>query len=93
MSHHVGELENYETFCSLKDGIRHYCDLFDVKPDLVAYDLHPEYLSSKYGRELEESGIAGVPIQHHHAHVASCIADNNLPVSEPVIGVTLDGTG
>jgi hydrogenase maturation protein HypF len=93
ISHHIGDLENFETLTSFRDGIDHFCRLFDVRPELVAYDLHPEYLSTKYARELEESGLAAVGVQHHHAHVASCLADNGRPGDERVIGVALDGTG
>jgi len=93
LSHHIGDLENYETLSSFREGVEHYCQLFDVQPELVAYDLHPEYLSTKYARELEESGLPAVGIQHHHAHVASCLADNERPDEERVIGVALDGTG
>src|SRR3712207_810071 len=92
-SHHVGDLENYETLRSFREGVEHYCRLFDVQPELVVYDLHPEYLSTKYARELEESGLPAVGVQHHHAHVASCLADNERPGDERVIGVALDGTG
>ncbi|MDP8950484.1 MAG: carbamoyltransferase HypF, partial [Actinomycetota bacterium] len=92
-SHHIGDLENYETLRSFREGVEHYCRLFDVQPELVAYDLHPEYLSTKYARELEESGLPAVGVQHHHAHVASCLADNDRPGEEWVIGVALDGTG
>src|SRR3712207_611541 len=87
------DLENYETLLSFREGVEHYCRLFDVRPELVAYDLHPEYLSTKYARELEESGLRAVGVQHHHAHVASCLADNGRPCDERVIGVALDGTG
>jgi hydrogenase maturation protein HypF len=93
VSHHIGDLENYETLRSFREGIEHFCRLFDVQPELVAYDLHPEYLSTKYARELEEAGLPAVGIQHHHAHVASCLADNERPADERVIGVALDGTG
>jgi hydrogenase maturation protein HypF len=93
LSHHIGDLENYETLISFREGIEHYCRLFDVQPELVAYDLHPEYLSTKYARELEESGLPAVGVQHHHAHTASCLADNERPDAERVIGVALDGTG
>jgi hydrogenase maturation protein HypF len=92
-SHHIGDMENYETLRSFREGVEHYCRLFDVQPKLVAYDLHPEYLSTKYARELEEAGLPAVGIQHHHAHVASCLADNERPYDERVIGVALDGTG
>ena len=93
MSHHIGDLENYETLRSFKEGVEHFCRLFDVKPEVVAYDLHPEYLSTKYARELEEAGLPAVGVQHHHAHVASCLVDNECPSTERVIGVALDGTG
>ena len=93
LSHHIGDLENYETLRSFREGVEHYCRLFDVQPELVAYDLHPEYLSTKYARELEESGLPAVGVQHHHAHTASCLADNERPGAERVIGVALDGTG
>jgi hydrogenase maturation protein HypF len=93
MSHHIGDMENYETLRSFREGIEHYCRLFDVRPELVAYDLHPEYLSTKYARELEETGLPAVGVQHHQAHVASCLADNERPAEERVIGVALDGTG
>ncbi len=93
LSHHVGDMENYETLRSFREGVEHYCRLFDVQPELVAYDLHPEYLSTKYARELEEDGMQAAGVQHHHAHVASCLADNERPLDEHVIGVALDGTG
>jgi hydrogenase maturation protein HypF len=93
LSHHIGDLENYETLRSFREGVEHYCRLFDVQPELVAYDLHPEYLSTEYARELEESGLPAVGVQHHHAHIASCLADNERPGTERVIGVALDGTG
>jgi hydrogenase maturation protein HypF len=93
LSHHIGDLENYETLRSFREGVEHYCRLFDVQPELVAYDLHPEYLSTKFARELEEAGLPAVGVQHHHAHIASCLADNERPDSERVIGVALDGTG
>ena len=92
-SHHIGDMENYETLRSFREGIEHYCRIFDVQPELVAYDLHPEYLSTKCARELEEDGLLAVGIQHHHAHVASCLADNERPATERVIGVAFDGTG
>ena len=93
MSHHIGDMENYETLRSFREGVDHFCRLFDVNPELVAYDLHPEYLSTKYARELEEAGLPTLGVQHHHAHVASCLADNERPAAEHAIGVALDGTG
>ncbi len=89
LSHHVGDLENYETLRSFTEGIVHFRRLFDVEPRIVAHDLHPEYLSTKYALEQDGCVLAGV--QHHHAHIASCLADNRE--AGPVIGVAFDGTG
>ena len=89
VSHHIGDLENYETFASFTEGIRHFARLFDVAPEVVAHDLHPEYLSTKYAHDLDHVDLTGV--QHHHAHIASCLADNEEP--GPVIGVAFDGLG
>ena len=89
LSHHVGDLENFETMRSFTDGIGHFRRLFDVTPQIVAHDLHPEYLSTKYALEQDDCMLAGV--QHHHAHIASCLADNGE--AGPVIGVAFDGTG
>jgi hydrogenase maturation protein HypF len=89
MSHHIGDLENYETYQSFASGIEHFQRLFDVVPEVVAHDLHPEYLSTKYALELADVSLVGV--QHHHAHIASCMADNSF--DGPVIGVAFDGTG
>ncbi|HEV8424319.1 MAG TPA: carbamoyltransferase HypF [Actinomycetes bacterium] len=89
VSHHVGDLENYETFRSFTEGVEHFRRLFAVQPEVVAHDLHPEYLSTKYAAELDGVELEGV--QHHHAHVAACLADNGQP--GPVIGVAFDGLG
>jgi hydrogenase maturation protein HypF len=89
MSHHIGDLENYETLRSFTEGVAHFRRLFDVTPEVVAYDLHPEYLSTKYALELDDLELVGV--QHHHAHIASCLADNGA--IGPVLGVAFDGTG
>ncbi|MFC3986386.1 carbamoyltransferase HypF [Streptosporangium jomthongense] len=93
VSHHIGDLENYETFRSFTEGVGHFLRLFDVVPEVVAHDLHPEYLSTKYALALEGplAGARPVAVQHHHAHVASCLADNG--VAGPVIGVAFDGLG
>jgi hydrogenase maturation protein HypF len=94
VSHHIGDLANYETLTSFREGITHYRRLFDVRPDLVAHDLHPEYLSTKVAHELAESDeepVELVGVQHHHAHIAACLADNGEV--DPVIGIAFDGTG
>jgi hydrogenase maturation protein HypF len=89
VSHHIGDLENYETLRSFTEGIEHFQRLFDVHPQVVAHDLHPEYLSTKYAHDL--AGVELVGVQHHHAHIASCLADNGE--TGPVIGVAFDGLG
>jgi hydrogenase maturation protein HypF len=89
ISQHVGDLENVATLRSFTDGIEHFRRLFDIDPEVVAHDLHPEYLSTKYALDLD--GVDLVGVQHHHAHIASCLADN--AADGPVIGVAFDGTG
>jgi hydrogenase maturation protein HypF len=89
VSHHIGDLENAETLQSFIEGISHFSRLFDISPRVVAHDLHPEYLSTKYALDLD--GVELVGVQHHHAHIASCLADNGF--DGPVIGVAFDGTG
>jgi len=90
VSHHIGDLENLETLRSFTEGIEHYKHLFDIDPEVVAYDLHPEYLSTKFALALADVSTK-IPIQHHHAHVASCMADNEI--DGEVIGVAFDGLG
>lgn len=89
VSHHVGDMENVETLSSFREGIEHFQRLFDIHPQVVAYDLHPEYLATKYALDLDVPYKIGV--QHHHAHIASVIAEHGL--QGPVIGVAADGTG
>jgi hydrogenase maturation protein HypF len=89
MSHHIGDLENYETLDSFAKGIEHFKNLFAVEPAVIAHDLHPEYLSTKYALKCE--GMVKIGVQHHHAHIASCMAEHGL--AGPVIGVAFDGLG
>jgi hydrogenase maturation protein HypF len=91
LSQHIGDMENMETLEHFDSTISLYKRLFHIEPKIIAHDLHPDYLATKYARELGESGIRLVPVQHHHAHIASCLADNGL--ESPVIGVAFDGTG
>lgn len=102
VSHHIGDLENWETMKSFLEGVEHFSRIFQIAPAALAHDLHPEYLSTKWalaqaeGSEapLPGADLAGAPaiaVQHHHAHIASCLADNGT--SGPVIGLALDGTG
>lgn len=90
VSHHIGDLENLETLRSFTEGIEHYQRLFDIDPEVVAYDLHPEYLSTKFALALDDVSTK-IAVQHHHAHVASCMADNLI--EGEVIGVAFDGLG
>jgi hydrogenase maturation protein HypF len=90
MSHHIGDLENEETLISFEQGIEHLKRLFNIKSDIIAYDLHPEYLSTKYALD-QDVDMKKIAVQHHHAHIASCMAENNL--TGDVIGVAFDGTG
>jgi hydrogenase maturation protein HypF len=89
VSQHIGDLENLETLTSFREGIAHFQRLFDVAPEAVAYDLHPDYLATKYALDLDISQKIGV--QHHHAHIASVLAEHGL--AGPVIGIAADGTG
>ncbi len=89
ISQHIGDLENLETLTSFREGIEHFKHLFDIAPEAIAYDLHPEYLATKYAQEADLPEKIGV--QHHHAHIASVLAEHGL--SGPVIGVAADGTG
>jgi hydrogenase maturation protein HypF len=91
LSQHIGDMENMETLEHFDSTLSLYKRLFHIEPEIVAHDLHPDYLATKYAQELAESGMKLVPVQHHHAHIASCLADNGLEC--PVIGVAFDGTG
>jgi hydrogenase maturation protein HypF len=89
LSQHIGDLEDYRTYRAFSEGIEHFKKLFEITPQAVAYDLHPGYLSSQYALALQE--LPHIPVQHHHAHIASCMAEHGC--EGPVIGVAWDGTG
>jgi hydrogenase maturation protein HypF len=89
VSHHIGDLENWETLRSFRDGIEHFERLFAMEPELVAHDLHPDYLSTKDA--LERDGVEAVGVQHHHAHLAACLAEHGE--TGPAVGAIFDGTG
>lgn len=93
MSQHIGELDNLETLEFYREAVTHLMQIFQAPPEILAHDMHPDYLSTRYVREwaLQNEQVRVVPVQHHHAHIASCMADNK--VNGPVIGVALDGTG
>lgn len=102
-SHHVGDLENFETLRSFEQGIEHFGTLFEIEPEVVVRDLHPDYLSTKYAREGPSTlatgrrriGPGGPPdvigVQHHHAHLAACLAEHGR--TGPAVGAIFDGTG
>lgn len=89
LSQHLGDLTNERAFRSFVEAVDHFNRLLDVTPEVVAHDLHPAYRSTIYAQSLD--GVEHVAVQHHHAHIASCLADNG--VDRRVIGVAWDGTG
>lgn len=95
LSQHMGDLEDAATFADYKKNLALYENLFQSNPLVIAIDKHPEYLSNKFGRELAETrALPLFPVQHHHAHVAACLLENQRGLNEPpVLGVVLDGLG
>jgi hydrogenase maturation protein HypF len=94
LSHHIGDLENYETLAAFEDGIRHFERLFRIQPEVIAYDLHPDYLATRYAlKRAADESLPAIAVQHHHAHIAACLAENDHPGDRPVIGLSFDGTG
>ncbi len=93
LSQHIGELDNLETLEYYRGTIAHLENIFQAAPAVLAHDMHPDYLSTRYAleRAAQDKGPKLEPVQHHHAHIASCLADNQE--DGPVIGVALDGTG
>jgi hydrogenase maturation protein HypF len=110
LSHHLGDLDHLAAYRAFVRDVALYEQLFAIRPEVIAHDLHPDYASTRYAREREataephsvlstqysvlrtlDAAIRLVPVQHHHAHVASCMAEHGL--TEPVIGVAFDGTG
>jgi hydrogenase maturation protein HypF len=92
ISQHIGDMENEETLEHFEHTVALYKKLFRIQPEIIACDLHPEYLTGKYAARIaSEQGLSLVPVQHHHAHIVSCMAENGLET--PVIGVAFDGVG
>ena len=92
LSQHIGDMENEETLEHFENTIELYKKLFRIEPEIIAYDMHPEYLSTKYALKVgSEHGLSLIPVQHHHAHIVSCLVENE--VDGPIIGVAFDGTG
>ncbi len=95
LSHHMGDLEDARTFADYARSIDAYQQLFEHAPAIIAVDRHPEYLSTKLGRDrAARHQVDVVEVQHHHAHIAACLAENGVALdAAPVIGVALDGLG
>jgi hydrogenase maturation protein HypF len=94
LSHHIGDMENFETLRSFEQGVEHFERLFRVIPEAIAHDLHPDYLATRYALErAERENIRTIGVQHHHAHIAACMAEHGLDGSSPVMGFAFDGTG
>ena len=89
-SHHIGDLEHLAAYQSFLQAVDHLCGLTGVTPEVVAHDLHPEYLSTKFASELD---LPLIGVQHHHAHIASCLVEHGRAPDEPVLGVAFDGLG
>jgi hydrogenase maturation protein HypF len=89
LSQHIGDLENLESYKFFESTVAGLKRILEVEPQILAYDLHPDYFSTRWA--LAQQGMDLVGVQHHHAHIASCMAENHL--DGPVIGLALDGTG
>ena len=89
ISQHIGDLENVATLEFFRLTIRHMKRILEVEPEMIAHDLHPDYLSTRWAQE--QNDIPKIPIQHHHAHIVSAMAENKI--DGPVIGLAFDGTG
>jgi hydrogenase maturation protein HypF len=89
LSQHVGDLENPEAYRFFEEAVLHFERTLEVEPRIIAHDLHPDYFSTRWA--LARTGVQLVGVQHHHAHIAACMAENHL--EGRVIGIALDGTG
>ncbi|MEA2305198.1 MAG: hydrogenase maturation protein HypF [Solirubrobacteraceae bacterium] len=91
IGHHIGDLRNAATLAAYGEGIAHFERLFDVHPEVVAHDLHPDYLATAHA--LERDGVELVGVQHHHAHLAACLAEHGRDPDELAVGAIYDGAG
>jgi len=89
MGQHVGDLENASSFDFFRESVTYLSRILQIQPGIIAYDLHPDYLSTKWA--LSQRGVRLVGVQHHHAHIAACMAENGI--DGRVIGLSLDGSG
>ncbi len=94
LSQHIGDMENLETLEAFERAQAHLCDLYHARPKAVICDLHPGYLTTRWAEAyVKREGVPLLRVQHHHAHIASVMAEHGLDGRQPVIGVCLDGTG
>ncbi len=94
LSHYIGEMENWETYQDYIHAINLYEELFRIKPKAIGYDLHPDYLSTRYAQERStRENLPRYPIQHHHAHLVACMVENEVDPEEQTAGIIFDGTG
>jgi hydrogenase maturation protein HypF len=92
ISQHIGDLFNLESLAFFKESIYHFQELLESRPQLIVCDLHPDYLSSRHGQELEQDmGLPRLLVQHHHAHAVAVMAEHGL--QDKVLAIILDGTG
>jgi hydrogenase maturation protein HypF len=93
MSHHIGDLDHYDAYRAFVRDIGLYEQLFALRPEIVVHDMHPDYASTHFAQRCNQENAVGTlfAVQHHHAHIASCMAEHGL--TEPVIGVSFDGAG
>jgi hydrogenase maturation protein HypF len=89
LSPHIGDLANVKAYEYYGQTIEHLKRILDIDPLIIAHDLHPGYMSTEYA--ASQTRVKRVAVQHHHAHAVSCMAENDL--DEPVVAITLDGTG
>jgi hydrogenase maturation protein HypF len=94
LSQYIGDLSNYETLEAYQNAVAHYEHLFRVKPEILVHDLHPDYLSTRFAlQRAYREGLPTLAVQHHHAHIAACMAEHGLAAQIRVIGFAFDGTG
>jgi len=94
VSQHIGDVDTLGSLQAFEETTAHFEDLYGIRPDVLACDLHPDYLPSKFAHQRAmDAGIPLVAVQHHHAHIASCLAEHGHPGNRPVIGVAFDGMG
>ncbi|MFU8826949.1 MAG: carbamoyltransferase HypF [Brevefilum sp.] len=94
ISHYIGEMENWETFQDYQGSIRDYQRLFRIQPEAIGYDLHPDYMATRYAQQRAQTDqLPAFPVQHHHAHLAACITEHGLDPLESIAGLIFDGTG